>query len=37
MIGDVDSDIEAGNSARCKSIKEGGLLEVVKDILNDNY
>lgn len=34
MIGDSDSDVEAGNAAGCTSIKieEGGLLEAVKDI-----
>ena len=35
MIGDSNSDVEAGNAAGCKSIKieEGGLLKVVKNIL----
>lgn len=35
MIGDSDSDIEAGNAAGCTSIKieEGGLLEAVEGIL----
>lgn len=35
MIGDSDSDVHAGEAARCKSIKieEGGLLEAVKSIL----
>ena len=37
MIGDSDSDIQAGNSAGCKSIKikGGGLLEVVKAIIGN--
>ena len=37
MIGDSDSDIQAGIAAGCKSIKitEGGLLEAVRGILND--
>ena len=37
MIGDSDSDIQAGIAAGCKSIKitEGGLLEAVGGILND--
>lgn len=35
MIGDSDSDVEAGKAARCKTVKinEGGLLEAVKTIL----
>lgn len=35
MIGDSDSDIQAGNSAGCKSVKivEGGLLKTIKEIL----
>ena len=35
MIGDSDSDVEAGEAAGCKSIKivEGGLLEAVEEIL----
>lgn len=35
MIGDSDSDVNAGNTAGCTSIKieEGGLLEAVKGIL----
>lgn len=35
MIGDSDSDVAAGESAGCKSIKieEGGLLEAVRGIL----
>ena len=35
MIGDSDSDVEAGNAAGCKKIKieEGGLLEAVRGIL----
>lgn len=35
MIGDSDSDVQAGEAAGCRSIKikEGGLLEAVKDIL----
>lgn len=35
MIGDSNSDVEAGNAAGCKSIKinEGGLFEAVKGIL----
>lgn len=35
MIGDSDSDIQAGEAAGCKSIKivEGGLLDVVKSCL----
>ena len=39
MIGDSDSDTAAGKTAGCKSIKikEGNLLEVVEEILNDNY
>lgn len=39
MIGDSDSDIVAGKATRCKAIKieEGGLIEVVKGIFNDNY
>lgn len=38
MIGDSDIDIQAGEAAGCRSIKmeEGGLLEVVRRILNDN-
>ena len=38
MIGDSDSDIQAGEAAGCKAIKieEGGLLEAVRGILNDN-
>ncbi len=37
MIGDSDSDIQAGEAAGCKSIKikEGGLLETVKGVLHD--
>jgi len=35
MIGDSDSDVEAGKAAGCKTIKieEGGLLEAVRGIL----
>ena len=35
MIGDSDSDVEAGNAAGCKKIRieEGGLLEAVRGIL----
>lgn len=37
MIGDSDSDVQAGEAAGCKSIKikEGGLLETVKGVLHD--
>lgn len=37
MIGDNDSDIQAGQSAGCQGIKikEGGLLEAVKGIIYD--
>lgn len=37
MIGDSDSDVQAGEAAGCKSIKirEGGLLETVKGIIYD--
>lgn len=39
MIGDSDSDVVAGKAAGCKTIKieEGGLLEAVREIFNDNY
>ena len=39
MIGDSDNDVLAGEATGCKSIKieEGGLLEAVRGILNDNY
>lgn len=36
MIGDTDSDVEAGKAAECKAsikIEEGGLLESVREIL----
>lgn len=37
MIGDSDSDVQAGEAAGCNSIKinEGGLLDAVKGVLND--
>lgn len=37
MIGDSDSDVQAGEAAGCKSIKieEGGLLEAVRGVFND--
>ena len=37
MIGDSDSDVQAGIAAGCKSIKisEGSLLETVKGIIYD--
>ena len=37
MIGDSDSDVQAGQAAGCQSIKirEGGLLEAVKGIIYD--
>ena len=39
MIGDSDTDVEAGKAAGCTAIKieEGGLLKAVKGILNDNH
>ncbi len=39
MIGDSVSDVEAGEAAGCRTIKieEGGLLEAVRGIVNDNY
>ncbi|MBQ4058405.1 MAG: HAD-IIIA family hydrolase [Lachnospiraceae bacterium] len=39
MIGDSDSDVEAGKAAGCKTIKieEGGLLEAVNKILRIKY
>lgn len=39
MIGDSDSDVEAGNAAGCISIKidEGGLLEAVQNVLGEQY
>lgn len=41
MIGDSDSDVEAGKAAGCRSIKieEGELLTVIKELLNkgDGY
>ena len=38
MIGDSDSDVQAGKDAGGKSIKinEGGLLDAVKGVLHDN-
>lgn len=38
MIGDSETDVQAGVAAGCKSIKieEGGLLEAVRGVLNDN-
>lgn len=37
MIGDSDSDVQAGEAAGCTSIKinEGGLLDAVKGVLHD--
>ena len=37
MIGDSDSDVQAGEVAGCTSIKinEGGLLDAVKGVLHD--
>ena len=37
MIGDSDSDVQAGEAAGCTSIKinEGGLLDAVKGALHD--
>ncbi len=37
MIGDSDSDVQAGETAGCTSIKinEGGLLDAVKGVLHD--
>ncbi len=40
MIGDADSDVKAGEAAGCRKsvkIEEGGLLEAVRSILDDNY
>ncbi len=40
MIGDADSDVKAGEAAGCRKsvkIEEGGLLEAIRSILDDNH